>query len=296
MLTRLDLLLVLMVIIWGANFSVMKVALRDFPELAFNAIRLLLAATVFVLALLWDRRWTSRVRLTRADWQQLALLGFVGQFVYQWLFLSGLKRTSVANGSLIVGASPVAIAMLSSLLGHERVPAQRWVGIALAFFGLYLVVGHGTEWTMESRIGDVLVVASMLCWAIYSVAAQPILRVHPPLVVTGVSMCLGALLYAVVSVPAVWSVDWSSISVLSWWLMAASAVFSLSLSYLIWYTAVQRLGSTRTSVYSYLTPVIAMVVASVWLGETISSNQVTGAAAILAGLVVTRLAPSPVAR
>jgi drug/metabolite transporter (DMT)-like permease len=294
--TRLDLLLVVMVIIWGVNFSVVKVALRDFPELAFNAIRLLIGSAVFAIAIAWTKRGTNELRLTVRDWWRLALLGFIGQFVYQWLFLSGLKRTSVANASLIIGASPVAIALLSSFLGHERVAPVRWFGIALAFFGLYLVVGHGTEWTMASRLGDIVVVGSMICWAVYSVAAQPLLRQHSPLVVTGISMGLGALMYAVVSVPAVWSVSWSSISMLSWWLMVWSAVFSLSLSYLIWYTALQRMGSTRTAVYSYLTPVVAMVVAWFWLTEPISTNQVAGAGAILAGLVVTRFGPSRAAR
>ncbi len=73
--------------------------------------------------------------------------------------------------------------------------------------------------------------------------------------------------------------------------MVGSAVLALSVSYLIWYTALQRIGSTRTSVYSYLTPVVAMLVAALWLGEPISGNQAVGAATILAGLFVTRIAP-----
>ena len=54
--TRLDLLLAAMVAIWGGNFSLVKVALRDFPELAFNAFRLVIASTVFLLAIWHARR------------------------------------------------------------------------------------------------------------------------------------------------------------------------------------------------------------------------------------------------
>jgi drug/metabolite transporter (DMT)-like permease len=70
--------------------------------------------------------------------------------------------------------------------------------------------------------------------------------------------------------------------------MLMSALLSLNLSYWIWYTGLKKLGSSRTSVYSYLMPIVAMVVAAVWLGEPISTNQMAGAGAIFGGLLITR--------
>lgn len=297
--TRLDALLLLMVAIWGSNFSVVKIALRDFPELAFNAMRLVIGSIVFLGALWYSRARTipnpaepvgTFLNLTRADWVRLVCLGVVGHFLYQFCFVGGIKRTSVGNSSLIVGASPVLIALLSSLAGHERVPPLRWLGVLLALAGLYFVVGHRVDWSTESRLGDALVIASMLCWATYSVAAQPLLKRHSPLIVTGISFSIGAWLYVLTTSPFLVTIDWSSISFFSWVLMTLSAVLALNLAYLIWYTGVQRLGGTRTSVYSYLTPIVAMIVAAIWLGEPISGNQMVGAGTILTGLVITRLA------
>lgn len=294
--TALDALLLLMVVIWGANFSLVKVALRDFPELAFNAFRLAIAASIFLVAI-WRSRRASRLAgaaarrtpdLSRADWIRLACLGLIGHFAYQLCFLGGVKRTSVANGSLILGTSPILIALLSSLAGHERVSRSQWLGVILSLAGLYLVVGHDVTWSMESRLGDLLMLGSTLCWALYSVGAQPLLRVHSPLVVTGLSMTVGAACYVLVTLPELTRVDWSPISTTSWLLMIVSASLALGFAYLIWYTAVQRQGSARTSVYSYLTPLVAMVVAAVWLDEPISPNQSVGAGTILAGLAVTR--------
>ena len=71
-------------------------------------------------------------------------------------------------------------------------------------------------------------------------------------------------------------------------MMLTSALLALNLSYWIWYTGLKRLGGSRTSVYSYLTPVVAMVVAAVWLGEPISANQIAGAGAIFAGAARSR--------
>jgi len=288
-LTLLDAALFLMVLIWGSNFSVVKVALRDFPEIPFNTMRLLVGSVVFLAAIWWNRdRDPKRAPITRTDWLQLIFLGAVGTFLYQLCFVGAVRRTSVANGSLIVGCSPIVIALLSALAGHERIKPVRWAGVFMALVGLYLVVGHGVALTSQTLAGDALMVAGVLCWAVYSVASQPILRRHSALTVIGLTFSVGAAIYVVTMIPILVSVEWSSISGTSWALMLASALLALNLSYFIWYTGLKKLGGSRTSVYSYLTPVVAMVVAAIWLSEPISTNQIAGAGAIFSGLLITR--------
>ena len=228
--------------------------------------------------------------LTRSDWTRLAFLGLVGHLLYQLLFLGGVKRTSVGNGSLIMGTTPVVVALLTAWTGHERVPPLRWLGAAISFAGIYIVVGQKAAWSASGHLGDLLVFASVVCWATYSVASVPLLRKHSALVVTGYSISIGAALYLLVSAPTLVGVDWASISTLSWLLMVASAVFALSLAYLIWYTSVQRAGSTRTAAWSNLTPVFATGIAALWLAEPISANQIVGSLAIFTGLFITRRA------
>jgi drug/metabolite transporter (DMT)-like permease len=286
--TTLDFLLLLMVLIWGSNFSIVKVALGDFPEVAFNATRLAVATTVY-LGVIFASPARSRLQsLTRKDWIELAVLGSIGTFLYQFCFVSAVKRTSVGNGSLIIGVSPIVIALLSAMVGHERIRPVRWLGIAVAMLGLYLVVGRGVDVSGQTWRGDALMIAGVLCWSIYSVASQGILKRHSPLVVIALTFSIGATLYVLTMTPILIATDWRAISGFSWMMMLTSALLALNLSYWIWYTGLQRLGGSRTSVYSYLTPVVAMLVASLWLGEPISSNQLAGAGAIFGGLLITR--------
>ena len=277
-----------MVLIWGANFSIVKVALRDFPEVAFNAMRLTVATTVYLGVIMATparaRLWT----LTRKDWIELAFLGSIGTFLYQFCFVSAVKRTSVGNGSLIIGISPIVIALLSAAVGHERIRPARWAGIAVAMVGLYLVVGHGVDVSGQTWRGDALMMAGVLCWSIYSVASQGILQRHSPLMVIALTFSIGATLYVLAATPILIATDWGAISRFSWTMMLTSALLALNLSYWIWYTGLKRLGGSRTSVYSYLTPVIAMIVAAFWLNEPVSTNQVAGAGAIFGGLLITR--------
>jgi len=290
----LDLLLLLMVVIWGSNFSVVKYALRDFPEIPFNALRLMLASAVFLVAIAVVRhRAEAGLRppeapLTRQEWRRVVFLGLVGTVLYQLLFLGGIARTSVANAALIFGCTPVSVAILASIAGHDRLTAPRWAGAALSLAGIYAIVGHGASLSTATLTGDALMFGSMLCWSIYSVGAQPLLQRHSPLVVTGWAMITGATMYLVVAAVPMMRTNWSAISATSWFLMAASSFLALSFSYMVWYTAVQKIGSARTAIYSNLTPIVAMIVAALWLGEQITRVQVFGTALVLGGLAVTR--------
>jgi drug/metabolite transporter (DMT)-like permease len=286
--TRLDAWLLVMVLIWGSNFTVIKAALREFPELGFNALRMAAASALFAIILAHRRQlWAGR-GFTRHDWIRIVLLAVVGHFLYQLLFLGGVARTTVSNSSLIFGCTPVTVALLSAWLGHERVSLVRWAGAALSLTGVYLVVAGGSQ-RGASLTGDMLVAVAMISWALYTVGSRSLLARHSPLVVTGYTMAIGSLLYAPFGVPSLVRLQWASISVAGWLGLLYSAVFALVVAYLIWYTAVQRVGNSRTSIYSNVVPLVAMSVAALVLAEPIALRQILGAAAILGGVAITRL-------
>jgi drug/metabolite transporter (DMT)-like permease len=313
-LTPLDGLLLLMTLVWASNFTVVKLAFTQFPPHAFNAIRLLLASVLFLVAIALRRRPSAPTRaeaaqvtgtaspappesarpaaggITPRDWAALAGLGLVGHLVYQASFMGGLARTTVANSSLIIGSTPVAIALATAALGHERVTRMHWAGVALSVFGIYLVAGQGFALGGPGMVGDLLMVVCVVCWTIYTVAARPLLSRLTPLVVTGYSMALGSVMYLPVGLPDLLTLDWGAISPGAWVALVYSATFALCVAYLIWYTAVQRIGNTRTAIYSNMVPVLALAMAVVWLGERVDIFKIAGAAAILSGVAVTRLA------
>jgi len=288
--TALDALLVLIVVAWGANLSVIKVALREFPAASFNALRLLIAAALFAVVIARAPAGTRRL-IAGGDWPRVAALGLVGGTLYQLIFLAAVPRTSVANAGLIFGLSPVVISLMSAVVGHERFGWTRWAGGVLSIVGLYFVVGVGASLSVNSLTGDLLVLASVLCWAGYSVASRPLLGRYPPTVLTAWTQILGTAVYVPLSAPALAATPWAGVSLVSWLLMTASAVVCLVIAYVVWYTGVQRLGATHTSAYSNLTPIAAMVVGWLWIGEPITAAQSVGAAAILGGVFLTRLAP-----
>ena len=281
-----DGLLVLMVLIWGGNYAVIKSAIASLPPQAFNALRMGVASAVFAAAL----AATGSVRVARADWARLALLGIVGHFVYQFLFMSGIARTTASNSALIIGCSPVAVSIASALAGHERVPRAQWTGVLLSVLGVYLVVGTGAEFAGTSLSGDLFTLGAVCCWAVYTVGSRSMLARYSPLTVTGLTMIAGTALYVPASIPQLAQVEWPMVPAWAWAATVLSALLALNVAYLIWYTSVQRIGNVRTSAYSNFIPLVALSIAAVTLREPIGLAKLAGAGAILAGVAVTRTA------
>ena len=279
-----------MTFFWGSNFTVIKTALRELPGPAFNGLRMALAAIVFLMLIAWREDVSRIVRSIPArDWVAIVGLSLVGHTLYQYLFLGGVARTSASNSALIFGCTPITVGLLSAWLGHERYGWARWAGTALSFVGIYLVVGHGARQAMSSPIGDAMIFGAMLCWAGYTVGSKPLLDRYSPLFITGVTMAIGTAVYAPLALLWLEGVDLDSVSAGAWAGIVYSALFSLVAAYVIWYTAVQKLGGGHTSMYSNLVPMVAMGIAALVLGEPLTAPKLIGAAAVLAGVALTRL-------
>ena len=111
----------------------------------------------------------------------------------------------------------------------------------------------------------------------------------------GAGFVLAAIVIGLVliSTPALLAQDWISISPGAWGGRVFSGALSRALAYILWYYGVRHLGSSRTAVYSNLVPVAALITAWIWLSAVPSPLQTAGAAVILLGLTVARLAQSP---
>jgi drug/metabolite transporter (DMT)-like permease len=300
-----DFLLLLMVLIWGTNYSVLKRAFVEVPPEAFNSIRLAIASTVFLAAIEWIKRrgrrrpgelspvfYTPHALTVRDRWD-LVWLGLFGHFGYQVFFVNGVAITSVSNAAVIIGATPAVVTVVSSVLGLERIGKVHWAGAFMSLAGLYFVVGHGASFAADTLTGDLMVAASVGCWVAYTIGSGRLIARHSPLYVTGITMAIGGLPYAAITFPHVLGVDWSTVPLWIWPAVTLSALLAFNLSYVIWYVAVQRIGNARTSMYSSLVPIVAMAVAIVWLGEPVSAMRLFGASAVLGGVALTRLGRKP---
>jgi len=295
--TRTDLELLAAVLFWGFNMTVVKVGLREVEPLAYNLARFL-GASLVLLALARQRE--GSIALDRLDLRRVVLLGVIGHTLYQICFIEGLARTSASSASLLFASTPLVVAILSRLAGHERVPWTTIVGALLGFTGVWLIVTGGAggsaatiaDAPSSAVLGNTLIFAAVICWSTYTVLARPLLERYSPLRVTATTLAIGTLFLVPPALPDVLHQDWRAVSGLAWAGLIYSLVFALVVSYVIWYRAVKQVGNVRTAIYSNLVPLVGILFGVWLLDERLSTGIGAGAACIVTGIVLTRLAPA----
>ena len=134
-------------------------------------------------------------------------------------------------------------------------------------------------------------------FAVYSVGIVPVMGRHSPLVVTTVTTLIGAALLSVAAAPALARQDWGAPSGLAWGALVYSALPSIVLGNILWFTAISRVGPGRASLYTNLQPFLAAIFALLVLSERLGALQVAGGFVIATGLLLgrRRSVPAPLA-
>src|SRR4051812_28986542 len=134
-----DVLLLVMALVWGLNFIVVKFGTGLVAPLAYNSARTLLA-----LAILWTIVAIRGTTLpNRKDIKSLVALGVLGNGLYQIFWIIGVSLTRASDAALLVAASPAFIEIIGALRGHERAKFRALAGIGLSLVGIGLVVSGG---------------------------------------------------------------------------------------------------------------------------------------------------------
>ncbi len=280
-----ELSLVVMSAIWGVNFSVVKYGTQVMEPLAYNALRMSLGCAV-LLAL---AAWRPGKRASRDDRWRLMALGVLGHCVYQVLFISGIARTRAGTASLVVAASPAAVALVARLFGHDRLSWRATLGLALSIVGVVLVLGGTISADGSSHLlGDLMILGAVCCWAFYTNWLVSLTQRVDAVQVAAWTLVGGVVPLAAIAAPQLVRVDWRAITPLTWASVVYSGVLAMVVAYLLWYRGVHRIGPTRTSMFGNLQPIVAVLVAWVALGEVPTLYQGAGAATVLGGLYLSR--------
>jgi drug/metabolite transporter (DMT)-like permease len=283
-----DVGLLLLTLIWGVNFSVVKAALQWVGPMAFNALRFPLAAlTVFLIL----RLRGPLPRPERRHLIPLLLLGFLGNGVYQVLFIHALDLTRAGNVALLLATTPVWTALLAALFRENTLDGATVLGGIATLGGMTLVVvggSGGPGWGGGTFRGDLLAAGAAFTWALYTVASRGLIVRYGSVPVTAWTLWGGTAAIVVLGLPELGKTELWTLPPSVWGAVVFAGVLALGLSYVLWYRGVQRLGSARTATYSNLVPVVALLTAWATLGEVPVALQWMGAVIILGGVVLAR--------
>jgi drug/metabolite transporter (DMT)-like permease len=292
-----DLLLFGTVCIWAVNFIVIKNAIGSaLPPIAFTALRFVVASIV-LLPLLRGLTPAERA-VTGADRWNIIGLGLIGNSLYQVFFITALANTLPTNAALILATPPIFIALMGALFRLEKLTWLAWLGVLLSFGGITLVIlgGASTETSSSAAnplLGDLLALGAAIMWATYTLLAAPVLKRHPPIKLTALTVAAGTVPLPVIAMPSFLTTDWSSVGLNVWLGVLYCGALAIALGYVMWNRGVQQVGAARTAVYSNLTPVLVALIAWLVRGDPLTVYHVGGAIIILSGITLTRLGRRP---
>lgn len=287
MITRLKLICV--ALFWGGTFVAGRIVGPLLPP-PVSAMARFVIATVLMVATAYVLEG-GLPRLDRRLFAVTALLGFLGIFAYNNFFFAAVQLLPASRTALLVALNPVATALLNAMLFRQALAPLRWLGILISFLGASIVITHGDPAAlMQGAIGrgEWIMLAGVLCWALYTILSQLILKTGlSPIAATTYASLWGSLLLALYAIPSLGQVHWSGLG-----LDAALSVLYLgipgtAIAYIWYFDGVKELGAPRTAVFNNFVPVFGVLLSALLLHERVPLSTLLGGAIVLCGVALT---------
>ena len=287
----------LVVVVWAVNFIAAKIGLRYLPPLTMASFRVTLAGVSMVPAYLICSRWpafadarpTRSQGITLRDLWTFSYLGFFGVVVNQMCFTMGLRYTSVSHAAVIVGMGPIYTLILAVLFRLERATWHKVVGMMIALLGVAVLASeNGISARSPSLLGDAITMTGSIGFATYAVLGKRVAGRYDALTMVAFNHFAGAIIILPVALRQARELGpfskWRAVPWPAWAAVVFMAVCSSALAYLLYFWLLRYLEASQLSAFTYLLPVLAVILGILLLGERGSLTQIIGGILALAGV------------
>ncbi len=286
-----DVLLLATVLFWSFNFTAVKYALTNgWEPLAYSSVRFAVGAVIFS-AFTYAREGTLRVR--RVDVRLMVVAAALGVWLNQLAFVYAVRLTTAATVALMFGTLPIFVALIAWVFRLEHLHLRHWFATIVSFSGVALVAAGATSGLSGDLGGILLGLLASVTWAAYSVAMAPLMQRYSPYRISAFMLVVGSVPLVLSALRQLAEQDWSSLGALAWAAFVYSLFFSLVFTNIMWFTAIDRVGAARASLYANLQPFLGAFFALVVLSESMGALQVVGGLVIGAGILIARQARAP---
>lgn len=266
-----------------------KLVFRALEPGALALVRLGATALVFAV-IAW--RSGGLPRIPARDVARIAGCAALGIFGNQVLFLYGLRETTAVNAALLVATIPVFTVTVAIVTRREAARPRTIAGVGIAFAGVVWLVAGDLELGTATVIGDLLVVANSIVYAIYLVLVRDLVGRYGAVPVVTIGFGFGTLF--ALPVGAVSLVEQApAIEADVWWLVLYLVLVPTVFTYLANAWALRHAASSVVAIYIYAQPPVAAALAWAFLGEVPSGRIVVTAVAVFAGIWLTTRVPQP---
>jgi drug/metabolite transporter (DMT)-like permease len=281
--------------IWGGTFVAGKHVVATLSPMMGSFARYLIACAALLVAAFALEGGLPK--LSRQQWFATFVLGLFGVFAYNLFFMASLERLPASRAALIIALNPAITIAISALVLKERLSPRRWLGVAIALLGVWIVISHGDVASIASAgvgAGELFMLAAVTSWALYTIVGRKVLGGLTPLAATNYAALWGTLLLAAVAAPEMAELkaeqfDWRMIAALVY-----LGVCGTALAFVWYYTSVKKFGTAVTSIFNNLVPVFGVGISVLLLGESLLPSMLIGGAIAIVGVMMVSRVPARV--
>jgi drug/metabolite transporter (DMT)-like permease len=281
--------LVILMFLWALVIPLSKLIVEDAGAPLLSFLRNALGAiAIFIMIVIRGRE----VRIDKQDYVPLIVIGIIGTAIASLLMFIGVDLSTATNAAILVNTNPIFVAILAPFLISEHLSRRQFAGILLAFIGIVLVTTNGMGiadfFGSQMFIGNLILVVSGLCIALYTIYGKKYVKRYGGLVATFYTVLAGAIFLLIYNII---TGDISRLLFLSlehWIIIFYIGAIVTGFVYALWYKSIKFIGASRAASFKLLIPVFAAAVSIAFLGETPSGIILFGGFLVVLGLFYTQ--------
>ena len=271
--------LALALMLWASAFVGIRAGLQAYTPGHLALLRFLIASTALLVYALITR---MRLPLLR-DVPGLLLMGFVGITLYHVALNYGEQSVSAGAASVLVATVPCFTALLATFFLRERMRLWGWLGVIVSFIGVTIVVG-GVSGGLHFTPGALLILLASLAESVYFVMQKPYLKRYNGFELTTYTIWAATLCLLVYAPGLVQQVQVAQLKATE--TVIYLGIFPAAIAYATWAFALARMPASNTTSFLNIVPLLAVIIAWLWLGEMPSLLALIGGGVIIAGVAL----------
>ncbi len=277
--TKTTVALVVTLLFWSSAYTGIKVGLQAFNPFHMALYRFLVASLALaVYALITGMRLPDL-----RDLPLILLSGCLGFTVYHAALNYGEITVTAGAASFLIGLSPIFTALLAVAFLGERLKRNTWAGMVIGFLGTTLIA-FGEGGGLHFNSGALVVLTAALSFSVFFIIQKPLLTKYKPFDLTTYSIWAGTLCM-LVFLPGFFQ-DLGKAPLQAHLTVIYLGIFPAALAYVTWAFFMSKIPASRAASFLYINPILATIVAFIWIGEIPSVLTLAGGIIVLAGLVL----------
>ena len=281
--------LVFTVLVWGYNFVALKLLYAEVTPAAAALMRHVLMYLLLVAVCQW---WLSKenpeFRKTNWLWGgwRIAFFGVLSMGIYMILFLEAVNRTSASEGAILIATAPLFTTLFAVIARQEAFSARVLVGALVAFSGVAMVVFAGDEIHFDHLVGNGLMLASAVGWALGAVVSRPLVKTKPAITVLTQSMPAALIILVPYAIQATLTTPWLNLAATSYFALAHFTILAGALGFVGFFYGVQKIGAPGAMYYQFCVAPVATLFAWIFLRDSLRPLQIVGMGVVLLGVIL----------